>query len=169
MKRSYEFAENPNDVVINADTVFIASWKQTFYVVYTPGTGTNNHGGDGFKVALNGGQEIGLNENVKSYPLMIGDPKVDLTKNAPAADGYKFIGWTWNNGSDFYWITDAAKADGYDTTGLGTYAEMDFIIERNITFTAIWEAMEQTLTYKIDGDNSLHPTGPTWANRVKLV
>lgn len=158
------FAENPNDVVINADTVFIASWKQTFYVVYTPGTGTNNHGGDGFKVALNGGQEIGLNENVKSYPLMIGDPKVDLTKNAPAADGYKFIGWTWNNGSDFYWITDAAKADGYDTTGLGTYAEMDFIIERNITFTAIWEAMEQTLTYKIDGDNS---PASNWTNMGK--
>ncbi len=157
-----QYATNPNEVVINADTVFMADWKQTFVVTYTPGSGTNNHGGAGFNDALNGGEEIGLNEYVNAYPLMVGG--ANRTQNAPAADGYKFIGWTWKNGGDFYWITDAAKAAGYNTAGLGTEAAMDFLIERNITFTAIWEAIEQTLTYKIDGDNS---PASNWTNMGK--
>ena len=157
-----QYATNPNEVVINADTVFMADWKQTFVVTYTPGSGTNNHGGAGFNDALNGGTDIGLGVNVKTLPLIIGG--ADRTKDAPAADGYKFIGWTWKNGGDFYWITDAATAAGYDTTGLGTAAQMDFTVERNITFTAIWEAIEQTLTYKIDGDNS---PASNWTNMGK--
>lgn len=143
---------DPNSVVINANTVFTALWAQTFYVAYDPGSGTANHGGAGFTTLQNGGTEIGLGRNVNEFPLLIGG--ADRTENAPAAAGYQFIGWTWNNGGNFYWITDAAKAAGFDTTGLGTEAAMDFMVERNITFTAIWEAIEQTLTYKIDGDNS---------------
>ena len=162
--KTFREITDPNNVVIDGDIVFMARWAQTFFVAYDPDGVTGNHGAANFTMKQPGGSNIGLNENVKSYPFMIGDPKVDLTKNAPAADGYKFIGWTWNNGSDFYWITDAAKADNYDTTGLGTYAEMDFIIERNITFTAIWEAIEQTLTYKIDGDNS---PASNWTNMGK--
>ena len=142
----------PNNVVINANTVFTAIWAQTFYVAYDPGAGANNHGGTGFTTLQRGGSDIGLNVNVSTLPLMIGG--ADRTKDAPAAAGYKFIGWTWNNGEAFYWITDAAKAAGFNTAGLGTEATMDFTVERNITFTAIWEAIEQNLTYKIDGDNS---------------
>ena len=153
---------DPNSVVINANTVFTAIWAQTFYVAYDPGSGPNNHGGTGFTTLQRGGTDIGLGVNVKTLPLIIGG--ADRTKDAPAADGYKFIGWTWKNGGDFYWITDAATAAGYDTTGLGTAAQMDFTVERNITFTAIWEAIEQTLTYKIDGDNS---PASNWTNMGK--
>ena len=153
---------DPNSVVINANTVFTAIWAQTFYVAYDPGSGPNNHGGTGFTTLQRGGTDIGLGVNVSTLPLIIGG--ADRTKDAPAADGYKFIGWTWKNGGDFYWITDAATAAGYDTTGLGTAAQMDFTVERNITFTAIWEAIEQTLTYKIDGDNS---PASNWTNMGK--
>lgn len=150
---------DPNNVVINANTVFTAIWAQTFYVAYDPGSGPNNHGGTGFTTLQRGGTDIGLGVNVSTLPLIIGG--ADRTQNAPAADGYKFIGWTWKNGGDFYWLTADATAAGYDTTGLGTAAQMNFTVERNITFTAIWEAMEQTLTYKIDGDNS---PASNWTN-----
>ena len=150
---------DPNDVVINANTVFTAIWAQTFYVAYDPGSGPNNHGGTGFTTLQRGGTDIGLGVNVSTLPLIIGG--ADRTQNAPAADGYKFIGWTWKNGGDFYWLTADATAAGYDTTGLGTAAQMNFTVERNITFTAIWEAIEQTLTYKIDGDNS---PASNWTN-----
>lgn len=153
---------DPNNVVINANTVFTAIWAQTFYVVYDPGSGPNNHGGTGFTTLQRGGTDIGLGVNVSTLPLIIGG--ADRTQNAPAADGYKFIGWTWKNGGDFYWITADATAAGYDTTGLGTAAQMNFTVERNITFTAIWEAIEQTLTYKIDGDNS---PASNWTNMGK--
>lgn len=150
---------DPNNVVINANTVFTAIWAQTFYVAYDPGSGPNNHGGTGFTTLQRGGTDIGLGVNVSTLPLIIGG--ADRTQNAPAADGYKFIGWTWKNGGDFYWLTADATAAGYDTTGLGTAAQMNFTVERNITFTAIWEAIEQTLTYKIDGDNS---PASNWTN-----
>lgn len=150
---------DPNSVVINANTVFTAIWVQTFYVAYDPGSGPNNHGGTGFTTLQRGGTDIGLGVNVSTLPLIIGG--ADRTQNAPAADGYKFIGWTWKNGGDFYWLTADATAAGYDTTGLGTAAQMNFTVERNITFTAIWEAIEQTLTYKIDGDNS---PASNWTN-----
>ena len=150
---------DPNSVVINANTVFTAIWAQTFYVAYDPGSGPNNHGGTGFTTLQRGGTDIGLGVNVSTLPLIIGG--ADRTQNAPAADGYKFIGWTWKNGGDFYWLTADATAAGYDTTGLGTAAQMNFTVERNITFTAIWEAIEQTLTYKIDGDNS---PASNWTN-----
>lgn len=150
---------DPNSVVINANTVFTAIWAQTFYVAYDPGSGPNNHGGTGFTTLQRGGTDIGLGVNVSTLPLIIGG--ADRTQNAPAADGYKFIGWTWKNGGDFYWLTADATAAGYDTTGLGTAAQMNFTVERNITFTAIWEAIEQTLTYKIDGDNS---RASNWTN-----
>lgn len=153
---------DPNNVVINANTVFTAIWAQTFYVAYDPGSGPNNHGGTGFTTLQRGGTDIGLGVNVSTLPLIIGG--ADRTQNAPAADGYKFIGWTWKNGGDFYWITADATAAGYDTTGLGTAAQMNFTVERNITFTAIWEAIEQTLTYKIDGDNS---PASNWTNMGK--
>ena len=153
---------DPNSVVINANTVFTAIWAQTFYVAYDPGSGPNNHGGTGFTTLQRGGPDIGLGVNVSTLPLIIGG--ADRTQNAPAADGYKFIGWTWKNGGDFYWITADATAAGYDTTGLGTAAQMNFTVERNITFTAIWEAIEQTLTYKIDGDNS---PASNWTNMGK--
>lgn len=153
---------DPNSVVINANTVFTAIWAQTFYVAYDPGSGPNNHGGTGFTTLQRGGTDIGLGVNVSTLPLIIGG--ADRTQNAPAADGYKFIGWTWKNGGDFYWLTADATAAGYDTTGLGTAAQMNFTVERNITFTAIWEAIEQTLTYKIDGDNS---PASNWTNMGK--
>ena len=153
---------DPNSVVINANTVFTAIWAQTFYVAYDPGSGPNNHGGTGFTTLQRGGTDIGLGVNVSTLPLIIGG--ADRTQNAPAADGYKFIGWTWKNGGDFYWITADATAAGFDTTGLGTAGAMDFTVERNITFTAIWEAIEQTLTYKIDGDNS---PASNWTNMGK--
>lgn len=153
---------DPNSVVINANTVFTAIWAQTFYVAYDPGSGPNNHGGTGFTTLQRGGTDIGLGVNVSTLPLIIGG--ADRTQNAPAADGYKFIGWTWKNGGDFYWLTADATAAGYDTTGLGTAAQMNFMVERNITFTAIWEAIEQTLTYKIDGDNS---PASNWTNMGK--
>ena len=153
---------DPNSVVINANTVFTAIWAQTFYVAYDPGSGPNNHGGTGFTTLQRGGTDIGLGVNVSTLPLIIGG--ADRTQNAPAADGYKFIGWTWKNGGDFYWLTADATAAGYDTTGLGTAAQMSFTVERNITFTAIWEAIEQTLTYKIDGDNS---PASNWTNMGK--
>lgn len=153
---------DPNSVVINANTVFTAIWAQTFYVAYDPGSGPNNHGGTGFTTLQRGGIDIGLGVNVSTLPLIIGG--ADRTQNAPAADGYKFIGWTWKNGGDFYWLTADATAAGYDTTGLGTAAQMNFTVERNITFTAIWEAIEQTLTYKIDGDNS---PASNWTNMGK--
>lgn len=155
---------DPNSVVINANTVFTAIWAQTFYVAYDPGSGPNNHGGTGFTTLQRGGTDIGLGVNVSTLPLIIGG--ADRTQNAPAADGYKFIGWTWKNGGDFYWLTADATAAGYDTTGLGTAAQMNFTVERNITFTAIWEAIEQTLTYKIDGDNS---PASNWTNMGKPV
>lgn len=150
---------DPNSVIINADTVFMAIWAQTFYVAYDPGSGSNNHGGADFRMIERGGTDIGLGVNVSTLPLIIGG--ADRTQNAPAADGYKFIGWTWKNGGDFYWLTADATAAGYDTTGLGTAAQMNFTVERNITFTAIWEAIEQTLTYKIDDDNS---PASNWTN-----
>lgn len=153
---------DPNSVVINANTVFTAIWAQTFYVAYDPGSGPNNHGGTGFTTLQRGGTDIGLGVNVSTLPLIIGG--ADRTQDAPAADGYKFIGWTWKNGGDFYWLTADATAAGYDTTGLGTAAQMNFTVERNITFTAIWEAIEQTLTYKIDGDNS---PASNWTNMGK--
>lgn len=153
---------DPNSVVINANTVFTAIWAQTFYVAYDPGSGPNNHGGTGFTTLQRGGTDIGLGVNVSTLPLIIGG--ADRTQNAPAADGYKFIGWTWKNGGDFYWLTADVTAAGYDTTGLGTAAQMNFTVERNITFTAIWEAIEQTLTYKIDGDNS---PASNWTNMGK--
>lgn len=153
---------DPNSVVINANTVFTAIWAQTFYVAYDPGSGPNNHGGTGFTTLQRGDTDIGLGVNVSTLPLIIGG--ADRTQNAPAADGYKFIGWTWKNGGDFYWLTADATAAGYDTTGLGTAAQMNFTVERNITFTAIWEAIEQTLTYKIDGDNS---PASNWTNMGK--
>lgn len=153
---------DPNSVVINANTVFTAIWAQTFYVAYDPGSGPNNHGGTGFTTLQRGGTDIGLGVNASTLPLIIGG--ADRTQNAPAADGYKFIGWTWKNGGDFYWLTADATAAGYDTTGLGTAAQMNFTVERNITFTAIWEAIEQTLTYKIDGDNS---PASNWTNMGK--
>lgn len=153
---------DPNSVVINADTVFMAIWAQTFYVAYDPGSGPKNHGGTGFTTLQRGGTDIGLGVNVSTLPLIIGG--ADRTQNAPAADGYKFFGWTWKNGGDFYWLTADATAAGYDTTGLGTAAQMNFTVERNITFTAIWEPMKQTLTYKIDGDNS---PASNWTNMGK--
>lgn len=70
--------------------------------------------GTGFTTLQRGGTDIGLGVNVSTLPLIIGG--ADRTQNAPAADGYKFIGWTWKNGGDFYWLTADATAAGYDTT-----------------------------------------------------
>ena len=132
-----------DSIIINADTVFEAIWAQTFYVTYVPGT----HGGAGFTTAMPGGSEIDMGDNVNKYPLMIGG--VDRTQNAPAAAGYRFVGWAWEaNGVHNYWLANAADA-GF--AGLvGTPATMDFELHSNITFNAIWEALEQDLIYKLE-------------------
>ena len=160
---------DPNSVVINANTVFTAIWAQTFYVAYDPGSGPNNHGGTGFTTLQRGGTDIGLGVKVKTLPLIIGG--ADRTKDAPAADGYKFIGWTWKNGGDFYWITDAATAVALHHTPR--------VWALQLRWTSRWSAtspsppsgrlLSRPLPTRSTATIRLHPTGPTWANRVKLV
>ena len=147
--------QNPDSVIINCDTTFTAIWAQTFFVSYGPGSGPNNHGGAGFTSTIVVDDEVSGNPNVNTFPLMIGG--IDRTQDAPAAAGYRFVGWTWNiNGTKYYWI--APGGAGYDTTGLGTAGTMDFEVRSNVEFVAIWEAMEQDLIFSID---SLEGTG-TW-------
>lgn len=147
--------QDPDSVIINCDTTFTAIWAQTFFVSYGPGSGPNNHGGAGFTSTIVVDDEVSGNPNVNTFPLMIGGN--DRTQDAPAAAGYRFVGWTWNiNGTKYYWI--APGGAGYDTTGLGTAGTMDFEVRSNVEFVAIWEAMEQDLIFSID---SLEGTG-TW-------
>ena len=147
--------QNPDSVIINCDTTFTAIWAQTVFVSYGPGSGPNNHGGTGFTSTIVVDDEVSGNPNVNTFPLMIGGN--DRTQDAPAAAGYRFVGWTWNiNGTKYYWI--APSGAGYDTTGLGTAGTMDFEVRSNVEFIAIWEAMEQDLIFSID---SLSGTG-TW-------
>ena len=147
--------QNPDSVIINCDTTFTAIWAQTFFVSYGPGSGPNNHGGAGFTSTIVVDDEVSGNPNVNTFPLMIGGN--DRTQDAPAAAGYRFVGWTWNiNGTKYYWI--APSGAGYDTAGLGTAGTMDFEVRSNVEFVAIWEAMEQDLIFSID---SLEGTG-TW-------
>ena len=147
--------QNPDSVIINCDTTFTAIWAQTFFVSYGPGSGPNNHGGAGFTSTIVVDDEVSGNPNVNTFPLMIGGN--DRTQDAPAAAGYRFVGWTWNiNGTKYYWI--APSGAGYDTAGLGTAGTMDFEVRSNVEFVAIWEAMEQDLVFSID---SLEGTG-TW-------
>ncbi|WP_251197352.1 InlB B-repeat-containing protein [Anaerotardibacter muris] len=133
---------NPDSIVIDADTVFTAIWAQTFFVAYNPGA----HGGNGFTTQITAGDDISGQPSVATFPLMIGG--TDRTTNAPAADGYRFVGWSWNlGGNDFYWL---AVSD-YSAAGLaGTAATMDFNVTNNVIFNAIWEALPQDLIYKLD-------------------
>lgn len=133
---------DPNSMIINADTTFTALWAQTFFVAYNPGS----HGGAGFTAQVIAGDDISGHPNVNTFPLMIGG--ADRTSNAPAADGYRFVGWAWNfAGADHYWL---AVAD-FNPAGLtGTAATMDFDVANNVIFNAIWEALPQDLIYKLD-------------------
>lgn len=147
--------QTPNSVVINCDTTFTAIWAQTFFVSYSPGSGSNNHGGAGFTSSIVAGDEIADRPNVNTLPLMIGG--VNRTDNAPATPGYRFVGWTWTiGGTNNYWI--APSASDYDTSKLvGTAATMDFEVASNVIFTAIWEALEQNLVFSLG-----HPEAGEW-------
>lgn len=149
---------DPNSVTINADTIFEAIWAQTFHVIYFPGDSA--HAGDAFKnyVLAEDDIEAGT-KTVADTPLMIGG--VNMTANAPAANGYRFVGWTWKQGgASYYWI--APTATDYDTSKLaGTAGTMDFTINGNVEFYAVWDAMGQDLIYKLDdAQSSWNPNGP---------
>ncbi|MEI3376467.1 MAG: InlB B-repeat-containing protein [Coriobacteriales bacterium] len=139
--------QDPDSVIINCDTTFTAIWAQTFFVSYGPGNGPNNHGGTGFTSTIVADDEVSGNPNVNTIPLMIGG--VDRTQNAPAAAGYRFVGWTWSiNGTNYYWI--APSGAGYDTSSLrGTAGTLDFEVRSNVEFVAIWEALEQDLIFSL--------------------
>ena len=138
---------DPDSVIINCDTTFTAIWAQTFFVSYGPGSGPNNHGGTGFTSTIVADDEVSGNPNVNTIPLMIGG--TDRTQNAPAAAGYRFVGWTWSiNGTNYYWI--APSGAGYDTSSLrGTAGTLDFEVRSNVEFVAIWEALEQDLIFSL--------------------
>ena len=149
---------DPNSVTINADTIFEAIWAQTFHVIYFPGDSA--HAGDAFKnyVLAEDDIEAGT-KTVADTPLMIGG--VNMTANAPAANGYRFVGWTWKQGgASYYWI--APTASDYDTSKLaGSAGTMDFTINGNVEFYAVWDAMGQDLIYKLDdAQSSWNPNGP---------
>lgn len=147
-------ANAANALVINADTTFSARWSQTYFVAYAPG----NHGGADFTSIIVARDQISHDDhvNANTIPLMIGG--VDKTADAPHADGYRFIGWTWTiGGTTNYWI--ANRGDGLAIGSLtGTEVPaIDFTVESNVTFNAIWEAVEQSLVYNLNNNGQVPP------------
>lgn len=134
---------DPDSIVINQDMTFTAVFKQTFAVIYHPGA----HGGTGFTSMIVAGDDIPTGtKNVNEFPLMIGG--TDVTMNAPAAAGYKFLGWSWTrDGQNFYCLAPGATAPAGIT---GTEADMDFMITSDVNFTALWNAMEFDVIFKLD-------------------
>lgn len=133
----------PDDDVINEDTTYTAVFKQTFAVIYHPGA----HGGTGFTSMIVAGDDIPTGtKNVNEFPLMIGGTNV--TDNAPGQDGYQFCGWSWTrDGQNYYHIVSGATAPAGTT---GTEADMDFMITSDVNFTALWNAMEFDVIFKLD-------------------
>ena len=134
---------DPDSVVINQDMTFTAVFKQTFAVIYHPGA----HGGTGFTSMIVAGDDIPTGtKNVNEFPLMIGGTNV--TDNAPGQDGYQFCGWSWTrDGQNYYHIVSGATAPAGTT---GTEADMDFMITSDVNFTALWNAMEFDVIFKLD-------------------
>ena len=134
---------DPDSIVINQDMVFTAVFKQTFAVIYHPGA----HGGNGFTSMIVAGDDIPTGtKNVNEFPLMIGG--TDVTNNAPGQDGYQFLGWTWTrDGQDYYYIVPGQTAPAGIT---GTAADMDFMVTADVNFTALWNAMEFDVIFKLD-------------------
>lgn len=134
---------DPDSIVINQDMTFTAVFKQTFAVIYHPGA----HGGTGFTSMIVAGDDIPTGtKNVNEFPLMIGG--TDVTMNAPAAAGYKFLGWSWTrDGQNFYCLAPGATAPAGIT---GTAADMDFLVTSDANFTALWDAMEFDVVFKLD-------------------
>ena len=134
---------DPDSVVINQDMTFTAVFKQTFAVIYHPGA----HGGTGFTSMIVAGDDIPTGtKNVNEFPLMIGGTNV--TDNAPGQDGYQFCGWSWTrDGQNYYHIVSGATAPAGTT---GTAADMDFMITSDVNFTALWNAMEFDVIFKLD-------------------
>ena len=134
---------DPDSVVINQDMTFTAVFKQTFAVIYHPGA----HGGTGFTSMVVAGDDIPTDtKNVNEFPLMIGGTNV--TDNAPGQDGYQFCGWSWTrDGQNYYHIVSGATAPAGTT---GTAADMDFMITSDVNFTALWNAMEFDVIFKLD-------------------
>lgn len=134
---------DPDSVVINQDMTFTAVFKQTFAVIYHPGA----HGGTGFTSMIVAGDDIPTGtKNVNEFPLMIGGTNV--TDNAPGQDGYQFCGWSWTrDGQTYYHIVSGATAPAGTT---GTEADMDFMITSDVNFTALWNAMEFDVIFKLD-------------------
>ena len=134
---------DPDSIVINQDMTFTAVFKQTFAVIYHPGA----HGGTGFTSMIVAGDDIPTGtKNVNEFPLMIGG--TDVTMNAPAAAGYKFLGWSWTrDGQNFYCLAPGATAPAGIT---GTAADMDFLVTSDVNFTALWDAMEFDVVFKLD-------------------
>lgn len=134
---------DPDSVVINQDMTFTAVFKQTFAVIYHPGA----HGGTGFASMIVAGDDIPTGtKNVNEFPLMIGGTNV--TDNAPGQDGYQFCGWSWTrDGQNYYHIVSGATAPAGTT---GTEADMDFMITSDVNFTALWNAMEFDVIFKLD-------------------
>lgn len=134
---------DPDSVGINQDMTFTAVFKQTFAVIYHPGA----HGGTGFTSMIVAGDDIPTGtKNVSEFPLMIGGTNV--TDNAPGQDGYQFCGWSWTrDGQNYYHIVSGATAPAGTT---GTEADMDFMITSDVNFTALWNAMEFDVIFKLD-------------------
>lgn len=134
---------DPDSVVINQDMTFTAVFKQTFAVIYHPGA----HGGTGFTSMIVAGDDIPTGtKNVNEFPLMIGGTNV--TDNAPGQDGYQFCGWSWTrDGQNYYHIVSGVTAPAGTT---GTEADMDFMITSDVNFTALWNAMEFDVIFKLD-------------------
>ena len=153
---------NPDTVLINMDTVFTALWAQTFSVIYSPGNGASNHGGvtgsDDFTQLVVVEKDIPLsaNKNVNSVRFMLNGTNYD--SNAPAAAGYNFIGWSWErNGTRYYEVLNTPTAS-YDLSVFGVAGTRDWIIDENITFTAMWEAAPQSLSFVLGAGNP----APVW-------
>lgn len=134
---------DPDSIVINQDMTFTAVFKQTFAVIYHPGA----HGGTGFTSMIVAGDDIPTGtKNVNEFPLMIGG--IDVTDNAPGQDGYQFCGWSWTrDGQNYYYIVPGQTAPAGTT---GTAADMDFMITADVNFTALWNAMEFDVIFKLD-------------------
>lgn len=150
--------QDPDSVIINIDTTFTAKWAQTFSVIYAPGAHGGIIGSDDFTKLVVVEKDIALaaNKNVSTVPFVLNGNNYD--SSAPAAAGYNFIGWSWTrNGQKYYQIMNAPSA-GFSMAAYGIAGTRNWVIDENVTFTAIWEAAEQTLTFLLGSGSP----APAW-------
>lgn len=129
---------DPMTYTITQDTIFSAIWAKTLVVTYYPGT----HAVETDPSAYQDYKSID-NSPLPSWTSRTGNPSVD----APTAKaGYAWIGWTWQvDGATYNFYKDAASTPAGQTS-----TAMPTTVDKSYTFTALWKALDRTLTFTID-------------------